>query len=224
MIRYFSRHPTAANLLMLALLIFGLVSLPQIKRETFPEFSPPYIIASVVYPGASPQEVEESICMRMEDAVDGLANIVETRCEAVEGSASLILKLTDSDVVSRMLVDVQTQINAINDFPTQIESPIVRELDWNEPVVDVAISADTSWPHLKAYAEQLKRKLKLDYGVSLVDVAGFSDHQLRVELKEASLRQLGLSVGDIADRLARQNLKLPSGNIELAEKKPADPV
>lgn len=218
MIRYFSRHPTAANLLMLALLIFGLVSLPQIKRETFPEFSPPYIIASVVYPGASPQEVEESICMRMEDAVDGLANIEETRCEAVEGSASLILKLTGSDVVSRMLVDVQTQINAINDFPTQIESPIVRELDWNEPVVDVAISADTSWPHLKAYAEQLKRKLKLDYGVSLVEVAGFSDHQLRVELKEAPLRQLGLSVGDVADRLSRQNVKLPSGNIELAEK------
>ncbi|MCW8330328.1 efflux RND transporter permease subunit [Photobacterium sp. SDRW27] len=218
MIRYFSRHPTAANLLMLTLLIFGLVSLPQIKRETFPEFSPPYIIASVVYPGASPQEVEESICMRMEDAVDGLANIEETRCEAVEGSASLVLKLTSSDVVSRMLVDVQTQINAINDFPTEIEAPIVRELDWNEPVVDVAISADTSWPDLKAYAEQLKRKLKLDYGVSLVDVAGFSEHQLRVELKEAALRQLGMSVGDIADRLARQNLKLPSGNIELAEK------
>lgn len=218
MIRYFSRHPTAANLLMLALLLFGIVSLPQIKRETFPEFSPPYILASVVYPGASPQEVEESICMRMEDAVDGLANIEETRCEAVEGSASLVLKLTSSDVVSRMLVDVQTQINAINDFPAEIEAPIVRELDWNEPVVDVAISADTSWPHLKAYAEQLKRKLKLDYGVSLVEVAGFSTHQIRVELKEAPLRQLGLSVVDVADRLSRQNLKLPSGNIELAEK------
>ena len=218
MIRYFSRHPTAANLLMLALLLFGIVALPQIKRETFPEFSPPYILASVIYPGASPQEVEESICMRMEDAVDGLANIEETRCEAVEGAASLILKLTSSDVVSRMLVDVQTQINAVNDFPAEIESPIVRELDWNEPVVDVAISADTSWPDLKAYAEQLKRKLKLDYGVSLVEVAGFSDHQIRIELKEAALRQLGLSVGDIADKLARQNLKLPSGNIELAEK------
>ncbi|WP_275576070.1 efflux RND transporter permease subunit [Photobacterium swingsii] len=73
MIRFFSRHPTAANLMMFALLLLGLVSLPQIKRETFPEFSPPYIIASVVYPGASPQEVEQSICMRMEDAVDGLA-------------------------------------------------------------------------------------------------------------------------------------------------------
>ena len=60
MIRYFSRHPTAANLLMLALLLLGLVALPQIKRETFPEFPPAYIIASVIYPGASPQEVEES--------------------------------------------------------------------------------------------------------------------------------------------------------------------
>ncbi|MGF1870861.1 efflux RND transporter permease subunit [Photobacterium indicum] len=218
MIRYFSRHPTAANLLMLALLLLGLVALPQIKRETFPEFSPAYIIASVIYPGASPQEVEESICMRMEDAVDGLSNILETRCEAVEGSASLVLKLTNSDVVSRMLVDVQTQINAINDFPNEIESPIVRELDWNEPVVDVAISADTSWPQLKAYAEDLKRKLKLDYGVSLVAVGGFSDHQIRIELKEAAIRQLGLSVGDIADRLARQNIKLPSGNIELGDK------
>ena len=57
--------------------------------------------------------------------------------------------------MGRMLVDVQTQINAINDFPSQIESPIVRELDWNEPVVDIAITANTSLPHLKAYAEDL---------------------------------------------------------------------
>ena len=218
MIRYFSRHPTAANLLMLTLLLVGLVSLPKIKRETFPEFAPPYIIASVVYPGASPQEVEESLCMRMEDAVDGLANIVETRCEAVEGSASLILKLTNSEVVARMLVDVQTQINAINDFPSEIESPVVRELDWNEPVVDVAIKADTSLPHLKAYAEQLKRTLKLDYGVSLVAVSGFSDHQLRVELDEIALRQLGLSVNDIANKISRQNIKLPSGSIETQDR------
>lgn len=218
MIRYFSRHPTAANLLMLTLLLLGLVSLPQIKRETFPEFSPAYIMATVVYPGASPQEVEENLCMRMEDAVDGLANIRETRCEAVEGSASLILKLTSSDVVPRMLVDVQTQINAINDFPADIEAPMVRELDWNEPVVDVAIKADTSLPHLKAYAEQLKRTLKLDYGVSLVAVNGFSDHQIRVEVNEVALRQLGVSVSDIATKLSRQNIKLPSGSIELSDR------
>ncbi|WP_087025078.1 efflux RND transporter permease subunit [Thaumasiovibrio subtropicus] len=218
MIRYFSRHPTAANLMMLGLILIGLVSLPKLKRETFPEFAPPYIIASVIYPGASPQEVEESICMRMEDAIDGLANIVESRCEAVEGSASMIIKLTSAEVVSRMLVDVQTQIGAVNDFPAEIETPIVRELDWNEPVVDIAIKADMPLPELKRYAEALKRTLKLDYGVSLVDVAGFSDHQLRVELNPIAVRQLGLNVSDIAAKLSRQNIKLPSGNVELEDR------
>lgn len=218
MIRFFSRHPTAANLLMLALLIVGLTSLPNLKRETFPEFSPLYIMAAVVYPGASPQEVEESLCVRMEDAVDGLANIEETRCEAIEGSARLVLKLNEKADIGRMLVDVQTQINSINDFPDEIESPVVKELDWNEPVVDVAITANTTWPELKAYAEDLKRTLKLDYDVSLVTVSGFSDHQYRIELNSSAIRQLGLTVADIATQVGKQNIKLPSGNIETPDK------
>ena len=218
MIRFFAKHPTAANLLMLCLLVLGVTSLSNIKRETFPAFDPAYIMAGVVYPGASPQEVEESICVRMEDAVDGLANIEETQCEAVEGSARLILKLNGKADIGRMLVDVQTQINAINDFPQEIESPVVQELDWNEPVVDVAITADTTWPELKAYAEQLKRTLKLDYDVSLVNIAGFSDHQFRVELDSKAMRLLGLSVGDIATQIGRQNIKLPSGYIETPDK------
>ncbi|WP_428773067.1 efflux RND transporter permease subunit [Vibrio sp.] len=218
MIRFFTRHPTAANLLMLTLLLVGLTALPTIKRETFPEYDPPYVMAGIAYPGASPQEVEESLCVRMEDAVDGLANIEETRCEAVEGSARLILKLNDKADIGRMLIDVQTQINAINDFPVEIESPVVQELEWNEPVVDVAISANTSWPELKAYAEQLKRILKLDYGVSLVSVSGFSDHQYSIELNMQALRQLNLSVSDIAQQVGRQNVKLPSGSLETTEK------
>ncbi|MGF1778837.1 efflux RND transporter permease subunit [Vibrio nomapromontoriensis] len=218
MIRFFAKHPTAANLLMLALVILGLSSLSTIKRETFPEFSPPYIMAAITYPGASPQEVEESLCIRMEDAVDGLANIEETKCEAIEGSARLTLKLSEKADIGRMLVDVQTQINSINDFPDEIESPIVQELDWNEPVVDIAITADIGWPELKAYAEQLKRTLKLDYGVSLVEVSGFSDHQYRVELNTQVMRQLGLSVNDIAAKIGKQNVKLPSGNVETEDK------
>lgn len=218
MIKFFSRHPTAANLLMLGLLVLGLSSLSNIKRETFPEYDPPYIMAGIVYPGASPQEVEESLCIRMEDAVDGLANIEETQCEAIEGSARLILKLNEKADIGRMLVDVQTQIDSINDFPSEIESPVVQELDWNEPVVDVAITADTTWPELKAYAEQLKRTMKLDYDVSLVEVSGFSDHQYRVELDTQAIRQLGLTVNDIAEQIGRQNVKLPSGNVETPDK------
>lgn len=218
MIAYITRHPTLANLLMLSLLFLGLLNLGSIKRETFPEFAPPYVTATVVYPGASPIEVEESLCLRMEDAVDGLGNVEEVKCDAQEGVASMTIKLDGKADIGRSLVDVQTQINAIKNFPSQIEPPIVKELDWAEPVVDIAISADASWPHLKSYAEDLKHRLKIDAGVSLVSVAGFSDHQLRVELNQIDMRRLGLTAADIADKVGRQNVKIPAGNIELKDK------
>ena len=218
MIRYFIRHPTAANLLMLALLFAGMLALPEIKRETFPEFSPKYISATVVYPGATPEEVEESLCMRMEDAVDGLNDIEEARCSAVEGAGTMILKLEDTADTGRLLVDVQTQINAINDFPSQIEPPVVREMDWNEPVVDLAITADTGLVDLKAYAEDIKQRMKVDAGLRMVSIRDFSDHQLRVELNETSLRRLGLTVSDVSNKLQRQNIKLPSGTVETLDK------
>jgi multidrug efflux pump subunit AcrB len=218
LIKLFIRHPTLANLVMLTFFVLGLSSLSSLKRETFPEFTPPYIIASVIYPGASPAEVEESICLRIEDAIDGLSNIEETKCDAQEGRASLTVKLNEDADIGRSLVDIQTEINAIQDFPSQIEAPTVKELDWAEPVVDIAISADISWPHLKTYTEDLKRRLKTEAGVSLVKVAGFSDHQLRVEVNDADIRRLGLSVADIAAKIGRQNIKMPAGNIELAEK------
>lgn len=218
MIAYITRHPTLANLLMLSLLLLGLLNLGSIKRETFPEFAPPYVTATVVYPGASPIEVEESLCLRMEDAVDGLGNVEEVKCDAQEGVASMTIKLDAKADIGRSLVDVQTQINAIKNFPAQIEPPVVKELDWAEPVVDIAISADASWPHLKSYAEELKRRLKIDAGVSLVSVAGFSDHQLRIELNQVDMRRLGLTAADIADKVGRQNVKIPAGTIELKDK------
>lgn len=218
MIRYFLKHPTAANLLMAALLLAGALTLPDIKRETFPEFDPSYISASVAFPGSTPEEVEEALCLRMEDAIDGLSHIEEARCQALEGAATLIIKLDDSADTGRMLVDIQTRINAIHDFPKEIEPPVVQEMDWNEPVVDVAISANTELPDLKAYAEAVKQRMKVDAGLQLVTINNFSDHQLRVELRENSLRRLGLTVADIASKIARQNIKLPSGNIETRDK------
>lgn len=218
MIRYFSRHPTASNLMMLAFLLFGLLALPQIKRETFPEFAPPFILASVFYPGASPEQVEEALCIPMENALDGLSGIQEMRCEALEGTASMRVKLSSNTDISRMLVDIQTQINAIDAFPNEIEPPIVREFDWKEPVVDVAIAAKTNWQDLKTYAESLKQTLQADYDVSLVSIYGFSQRQIRVELDANALRQLGLSVTDVAAQIEAQNLNLPVGLVDLKDK------
>ena len=218
MIAFFTRHPTAANLIMISLIMLGLISLPKIKRETFPEFTPMYVVASITYPGASPEEIEESLCLRMEDGVDKLSNIIEKRCEALEGFAKLTLKLDQKADVGRMTFDIQTQINAINDFPDEIEKPIVEELNRNHHVVDIAISAALPLPQLKAYAESLKRKLQLDFDLDLVEVSGFSAHEFRVELNLQAIKQMGLSVSDVALQVSKQNIKMPSGNITTPEK------
>ncbi|RCU49508.1 AcrB/AcrD/AcrF family protein [Corallincola holothuriorum] len=218
MINYFTRHPTAANLLMLSMILVGLMVIPTIKRETFPEFESDFVQAQIVQPGAAPQDAEENLCQRMEDAVDGLSDIEEVRCEAVEGMATLTLKLNSGTDISRMLLDVQTQINAVKDFPDEAEPPVVTELSRTKPVMDVALVADLPASELKAYAEQLKRRIKLEAGVKLVTINGFSDHQILVELSLTDIRRLGLSVGDIADKLRRQNVRLPSGTIETHDK------
>ncbi|MBR9729008.1 efflux RND transporter permease subunit [Shewanella intestini] len=218
MIAYLTKHPTLANLIMLMFLLLGLLNVGSIKRETFPEFSPSYVVASVVYPGASPVEVEQSICLSMEDAVDGLSNIDEVTCDAQEGIATMKLKLDSDADMGRFLIDVQTQINAIKNFPKEIESPIVKELDWADPVVDIAIAANTSMPDLKQYAEDVKRRIKIDAGVHLATISGFSDHQIRIALNEMAMRRLGVSVSEVADKVGRQNIKMPAGNIELADK------
>lgn len=218
MIDFFARHPTAANLFMAVFIILGIFSLPHLKRETFPEFSPAYLVATVVYPGASPVEIEQSICLRLEDAIDGLSNIEEVRCEAQEGLTRFILKLTRDAEMSRMLVDVKSNIDAIDDFPAEVESVVVQEFDWQEPVVDVAVIASLPLPELKVYVESLKKILKLDYGVSLVTIDGFSDHQYQVQLQMASLHQLGMSVNTIADQMASQVTKLPAGMLEVKNK------
>ncbi len=218
MIRFFAFHPTAANLMMMTFILFGLVSLPQIKRETFPEFSPPFLLASMVYPGASPEQVEQAICLPMEEAVDGLSGIDETRCEALENVGSMVIKLLPTADTSRLLVDVQTQINAIQGLPNDVETPVVREFDWKEPVIDVAISGNADLMSLKAYAEQLKQRLKQGYGVSLVSVQGFSDRQLRIEVNEKAMRELGLTLTEIAQQIQRQNINFPSGNLSIDNK------
>ncbi|MBB1488527.1 efflux RND transporter permease subunit [Oceanospirillum sediminis] len=218
MIAYFARHPTVANLLMMALLLLGITSIGSIKRETFPEFQLPVITASVVWPGASPEDVEQSLCQRMEDAVDGLSNIEEVRCEARESLATLTMELTSDASIERMLLDTQTKINAIQDFPDQTEAPVVQEQNWADPVVDIAITADTDLTHLKAYAEQLKQRLKTEAGIKLVTIQGFSDHQIRIELNPDDVRRFGLTIADVADKIARQNVQMPAGTLELKDK------
>jgi HAE1 family hydrophobic/amphiphilic exporter-1 len=123
MIGFFTRHPTAANLLMLVIIGLGLTVLPNIKRETFPVFKAKVM---VIYTGATPQDVERALCIPMEDAVDGISQVDEVQCEVREGLATMTVTMQESGDISRLIADVKNEIDGINSFPEEIETPVIE--------------------------------------------------------------------------------------------------
>ncbi|NQU58601.1 MAG: efflux RND transporter permease subunit [Rhodospirillales bacterium] len=218
MIRFFATHPTAANLLMIAFIVIGLAAAPSVKRETFPDIPPDKITVRIVYPGASALEVESAICGRIEDAVESISEIEETRCDSQENVGTAILKMREGSDIDRFLNDVKTEVEAIDSFPESTEAPVISQNGRTDFVVALAVAGPMSASHLKAYAEQLKDQMLLKDAISQVTIKGFSDHQIRIEIPALTLRQSGLSIADIADVISRQSIDLPAGAIEQSER------
>jgi len=217
MIRYFAGHPTAANVVMVVFLALGLMSIPQVKRETFPDIPPDEVEVRIVYPGATAEEVEEAVCQRVEDAVEDLEGLAEIRCDARENLATATVQMTAGKNFDLFLNDVKTEVEAIDNFPDAVETPIVKQLGRTDFVAAVAVTGDMSATDLKAYAEELKDGLLATGKISQVKITGFSDRQIRIEVPAQTLRQYGISVDDIAGVIARQSIDLPAGTIETSD-------
>ncbi|MBT3176878.1 MAG: efflux RND transporter permease subunit [Desulfobacula sp.] len=216
MIRFFTGHPTAANLLMIIFLIAGTLSLPRILRETQPDFAPSEVEINIIYPGATAEQVDEGVCQRVEDAIDKINFVQEVRSDAREGFASIIVEMTGSGDIQTFIRDIETQINGIDDFPEEVEDPVISELGRTDPVISLLVSGPMSVPDLKTYCEDMKDRMQ-EAGIGLINIAGFSDHQLRVSLSEAALQRLGLSAAQVADKITAQNRDLPLGSIKTRE-------
>ncbi|MEL6477532.1 MAG: efflux RND transporter permease subunit [Pseudomonadota bacterium] len=214
MIAYFIRHPTIANLLMIGLLAVGATMLPTLQRETFPRVEASRVQVSVAYPGARPETVEEAICQRIEDAIDAVDDVYEISCESVEGSASAVVEMREGGELDRFTDDVKTEVDAINDFPDLVEDIIVKQLGRTDFVASVAVSGAMTRPDLKTYAEQVKRRMQTFGGIPKIEIDGFAERQFRIEILDATLRQVGLSLEDVATTIQRQNVDLPVGSIQ----------
>ncbi len=214
MIGFFAGHPTAANLLMSVFLLAGFAFAGAVKRETFPDVPADSVEVRVPFPGAAALEVEEAICLRIEDAADAVDSREETRCEAREGLAVATLVMREGGDLGGFLDDVKAGIDGIQDFPEAAEAPVVRQLGDRDFVASIAVAGPLRPEGLKAYAERMKDDLLAIPGVAQVNVQGFSQHQIRIEVPAVALRQFGLSVGDLADAVAAQSVALPAGAVE----------
>ncbi|MCP4118805.1 MAG: efflux RND transporter permease subunit [Desulfobacteraceae bacterium] len=214
MIRFFAKHPTAANLLMIIILALGVLSIASLRRETFPDFSEDKVEITVVYPGATTEDVEDAVCRRIEDAVDSVNYVEEITAEAREGRGRVVVEMEPGADIRTFLADIKTEVDAIDDFPERTEEPVVRELNRTDQVISIAVSGPMSLADLKTYCEDLKDRLKRDTGISLVAVNGFSDRQIRIEIPAGVAMQYGISMADIAAAIKRQSVDLPAGAVE----------
>jgi multidrug efflux pump subunit AcrB len=214
MIARIVRHPTAANLLMILLLTLGAVSVGKIVRSTFPQQPLDKVQVTVQYPGASADEVDEAICYRLERAIDQVDQIEEYQCESRDNLATLLAEGHDGVVIDRLLSDIRTEIDAIDDLPLESEPPIIRLLGTREPVVSIAVHGEVPYFRLKDYTETLKQKLQQLEGVSNVRIEGFTDRQLRIEVDALALRSLGLAISDVVKLVRGLNLDNPAGDIQ----------
>ena len=214
MIRYFTGHPTIANLLMILFLGAGLFVGPTLLRETFPRKPAFQVEINVPYPGARPEDVESAICERIENALDGVTGIARQSCEAREGSARAVVDMAEGGDFQAFNADVKSEIEAINDFPERAETAKVRALGQTDFVASVAITGPESLTDLKDYAEQIRTRMLRWGGIPIVTIKGFSTRELHIGLDPEALQRFGISVSDVAKAVQAGSLDLPAGNIE----------
>ncbi len=218
MIRYFAAHPTISNILMMAIIALGLASINNLNKESFPLLKPSKVMVTVAYPGASPADVEDGICNPLEDATDGISFLKEQQCDARDNIAIFTLEMQEAGDIREFSDDINAAIDAIQNFPDNVEDPVVKQLGRTNPVANVAITADKLTPaELKALAEYYRTRLLAIPQIPIVDMAGFSTHQLQILIRPDTLKKYNLSVQDIANLIASQALELPAGTLEATE-------
>ncbi|MCK5726763.1 MAG: efflux RND transporter permease subunit [Thiotrichaceae bacterium] len=211
LIRYFAKHPTAANIIMIAIILLGLASVSGLNKETFPQLKADKVQVSVPFPGASPSDVEEGICNRLEDATDGIVFLKEQKCTAQDNVGTITLTMQESGKIKQFKEDVQTAIDRVTDFPEGVEDITVRELGRTDAVLIMAIRADLPQSELKGLAEHYRQRLLSNPKIPIVEVIGFSQHQYRVLVKPERLKQYQLSIQDIANLISKQSIDSPAG-------------
>ncbi len=202
------------NLVMVFVIVGGLFTAFKMRREMFPQFALDMINVSVVYPGASPEEVEEGICIKIEEKIKGIEWITRTFSTAYEGRGSVTVELDSKADVKHVLDDIKREVDRIDTFPDEAEEPLVIEIINRNPAVTVAVYGDVSEKLLRQTAEKVRDDL-IDTGpISLVNLVGVRDYEISVEVSEENLRRYGISFDHVVRTIRTGSIDLPGGVIK----------
>lgn len=214
LIRWFVNNPVAANLLMILLLLSGAISAATMRTEVFPTFTARTIVVSVIYPGATPEDVEQSITRRVEEAVIGLDGVREVRATASENRGTVTIEISEFANARIVRDDVQTAVDSLVDFPpADAEQPQIRIPQPITTVVTLVLTGPVDETVLRRAGEQVERDLLGVDGISTVRLRGVRPYEISIALSEDALRRFGLTFSDVAQALRASSIDLSGGQI-----------
>ena len=214
LIAWFARNSVAANLLMWILLIGGVFGAFGIQKQVFPNFEVNIISVRVPYLGAAPQEVEEGVLLKVEDAIKDLDGIKQITSTATEGMGSVTIEVEEDYDVQVVLDEVKSQVDAIPSFPGNTEKPIVYRTKFQQDVLWIAVYGDASERELKEFAKNLRDDVANLPGISSVQVVGDRDYEISIEMSEYTLQKYDLTFSEVVNAIRQSSVDLPGGAIK----------
>ncbi|MFO0948430.1 MAG: efflux RND transporter permease subunit [Planctomycetota bacterium] len=220
LIEWSVRNSPAVNTIMVAIIMLGVGSVAMLRREVFPEFKLEIVLVTVPYPGASPDEVEQGICQKIEEAIRTIEGIKDITSVAKEGAGSVVVELVaDIKDPQRVLNEIRSAVDRIPSFPEQTEDPEIQQITFRTPAIRIGVMGGkreglAGELELRELSEQVREELLQLPNVSQVELAAAKQYQIDVEIPEENLRKYNLTLRGVADILRRQNMELPAGNIK----------
>ncbi|MBP89689.1 MAG: multidrug transporter [Planctomycetaceae bacterium] len=220
------RNTPSMTTFAVAALTVGMASMLMLRRERYPDFLPDEVRVTVPYPGASPTETEEGICLKVEEAIRSIVGVRKMTSSATEGRGSVTAELSNHvRDPERVLNEIRGAVDRIPSFPEESEKPVIRLAVRFQSVLSVAVLAPAgSDPardpvaerQLRNMAEHVYEELLQLPEVSHVDLWQAKPHQIDIEISEATLRKYSRTHRDISDAVRRGNVELPGGEIKTA--------
>ncbi|MEL0113916.1 MAG: efflux RND transporter permease subunit, partial [Rickettsiales bacterium] len=211
LIGLFARHPTAANLLMVTMIIAGFFALHRMNTQFFPDFGIDIVSVSVEWSGASAEDVDSNIVQAIEPEVRFLDSVKRVRSSSIEGKASISIEFNAGTDMQSALSDVETAVSTVTTLPVGSEQPEVRRIVRYDTISRLVLSGPVPEASLKQIAKRIRDGL-LDRGIDQVDLFGAREEEIWVEIQPESLLELDLTLEDISDRIAETSQDLPSGD------------
>ena len=210
-------HGVAPNLMMVLFIVGGLMASLAIKKEVFPEFETEIIQVSISYPGATPEDVEQSLLLPVEAAIADVEGIDELTASAGEGSGVVSATLIDGVDVMRAYQDIQQAVNAITTLPNAADPPRFTLSGRSRSVVSLQVYGSVGLAALHDAAEDVRAELQATSGISRAELSGNREREIQVLLDEEAIERFGLDHQQLASRIAEEALDLASGQLTTAE-------